>query len=138
MIRQRERNGDGTEDRRWRYGLTRVVNSSMAVPCEEHAVFVFSKPSFSLPELRPAIAAATLYSGVALIVLGYTWLRTKPEYHGFDWIWAALLSYPSCGLAVLFGIQSNPIGVLIGIAGNAAGLFVLGVVLTWIGKCLVR
>ena len=66
------------------------------------------------------------------------WLRTKPEYHGFDWFWAALLSYPSCGLAVLFGIESNPVGVLIGIAGNAAALFILGVLLTWIGKCLVR
>jgi hypothetical protein len=99
-------------------------------------LFVFSKPSFQLRELRPAIAAAIFYSVLALILLGYTWYRTKPEYHGFDWLPVALLAYPGLYLDLLFDVQSDPAGILIGIAGNAAGLFVLGVLLTWIFKCL--
>jgi hypothetical protein len=76
--------------------------------------------------------AAFAYALLATVLLDYTWYNSKPAFHGFDWIPVSLLTYPSCGIPYLFGNQSvpNAVAVLIGIAGNAAGIFLLGVAVT--------
>jgi hypothetical protein len=82
--------------------------------------------------LAPPMWAALVYVLLATVLLGYTWYNTRPAYHGFYWLPVSLLTYPSVGIPVLSGIQSvpNAVAILIGIAGNAAGIFLLGAAIT--------
>ena len=43
----------------------------------------------------------------------------RAEFHGFDWFWMVVLTYPSFAIP-LFGIQStsNAVATLVGIAGT--------------------
>jgi hypothetical protein len=76
--------------------------------------------------------AALVYVLLATVLLGYTWYNTKPAYHGFYRLPVSLLTYPWFAIRLFFGIQSvpNAVAILIGIAGNAAGIFLLGAAIT--------
>lgn len=91
------------------------------------------RPSFKLSELRPAAIAAGVYGCLASLLLVYTWCRTKPEYHGFDWLPVCLIAYPGLYLNFFFaGSRSNPEAALTGIIGNTAGIFIVVLGRRWI------
>ena len=79
---------------------------------------------------RLGMLGAALYTVLTALLLGYTWHNTKPEYHGFDWFWACVLTLPWSAIVDSCHVVSLPAAVIIGIGLNAGVIYLFGRLLT--------
>jgi hypothetical protein len=74
--------------------------------------------------------AAALYAVLTAVLLSFTWRGATPKYHGYDWFWVAILTFPWS--AILNGVYDVSVAaaVIIGIGLNALVIYLFGVLLT--------
>jgi hypothetical protein len=78
---------------------------------------------------------AALYAIPTAVLLSYTWHYAIPKYHGYDWFWVAILTFPWSPILTNFYNVSVATAVMIGIALNTFIICLFGALLTCLRKC---
>jgi hypothetical protein len=80
------------------------------------------------------MVVAALYAVPTAMLLSYTWHRAIPKYHGYDWFWVAILTFPWS--PILTEVYNTSVGaaVIVGIALNTALIYLFGTLLTCLRK----
>ena len=71
-----------------------------------------------------ALIITACYALPTSAAIAYIWYHTQPGYHGMDWIGVSLLTFPGCGVALLFPhTPPNSVAVTLGLIVNSSGLY---------------
>lgn len=68
---------------------------------------------------------------------GIVWYSARPEHHGMDWLGVYILTLPGLAIASVFHMPPVPT-VIVGIAVNAFGIYIFGILVTRIAYKLAK